>query len=146
MSGLIEKYAAVRLHTDPNRVEQLQQALGRMTKHEAEDFYAGSPTTGHCFLQHSPGEVDCVLETVMDGDQGDSISALYAGLPMFAERSQYVAARAELIDFVNDVSTDRWPRCAIRGRHVPAKYLSTVQLIQLAKVLLTNFFDKKSAH
>jgi hypothetical protein len=140
--GLIQKYATIRPHMDRDRINDYIERMGRMEKSQLDGIYAGTPKTGHAFLMDCPGEPNCVLETVMSHD-GDSVSALYHVDPLFSTRAKLVAAREELIDFLNDVSdappTGAVMMCSTRNRAVRVKELTFLQLLDAAKYVLVKF-------
>lgn len=135
MSGILQKYSDLRQHKDANRVTSLQEQLGHMDKAQLDEIYAGSGEGGIAFLQESPGETNCVLETVVS-THGDSISSMYVGHPVFQPRQRYVDARKELISLINDIAqapqSGAVIMCSVRNRPVRVRELTLAQLIDVA--------------
>jgi hypothetical protein len=137
MTGILAKYADLRVHIDRQRAIDLQQALGRRERSALDTIYVGSRTAGKVFLLDSEGEPTVVLELVVSPAGGDSVATLYHGHPIFNNRGEYLKAREEMIELVLDL-VDAGPQgiaihCPVRGRPTHVRDLSFKQLVDLAQ-------------
>jgi hypothetical protein len=149
MSGILEKYAALQIQDDRERVNKLLESMQGMSEGEASLYYGGSAYAGNCFIKDSPGEVPCVIEMVISEDGTDCFATLFRGHPVFNSRDTYREARIELLECIHDIA-DADIRglailCPVRKRKVMVRDLGIKQLLDLIQSAVDTFTGEPSS-
>lgn len=135
MSGILAKYADLRVLNDRSRTNDLLLSFSNMTENEHALHFAGSAYSGDAFIKDSPGEQQAILECVVAHDKLDSFATLFAPHPLFSSLSSYREARDELMECVLDLADASVAgvaiMCPVRKRKVNVRDLGVMQLVEL---------------
>lgn len=136
--GVLGKYLDLRTIIDsPTRVREAVDRIRPMNRSELDGLFVNSSRGGGAFLIESQGEQPGVVELIVTTREADSLATLYAAHPVFNSRAEYIKAREELVETIEDIM-DAGPQglavaCPTRGRAALLRELSLVGLVNILR-------------
>lgn len=141
MSGILDKYKDLTNTFDREASNEIHIRISGMSLPELEKIEVGSPGTvlgdGRVLLVSATDRKSPVILEMVVSDK-DAVSNLYLPHPIFNSRQDYIAARSELIDLVNDFADApifgaTIERCPLRNRPVNVRELGIRQLLEIVR-------------
>lgn len=149
MSGILAKYAGLKIINDNERTTNLIAQFATMGEGESSLHYAGNAFIGQAFIKDSPGAQQAIIEIIVSSDGIDSFATLFEPHPLFSNRDLYREGREELYQCVLDLADASVAglavKCPQRKRQVMVRDLGIVQLIQLIQSAVDGWTNDTSS-